>query len=290
MRSNACWFRRRRRGPAAAGTTFVALWSLLISASLAAGQDAPPPTACRVLADVLARARESGAVRRVEGLHPFTLVRRFQNDDGTPRGTAAFLMTYDVAVVDTAITVGVRVWDPGHPGPSVEISYVVSTRDGRLVRLTSDAGNQGTTARIEDGTLVIEKAGEEPVRQPWRDEIVPKVVLAFIGPMLHDQGLPTALDYRDLNPFGQVPKQEARLRLLRDDERPGALLAFGSFEGRSKPTTVVEVDEQQRVVSIVTESSLSPDGKHVTHLAESRRLSPEAFEKLRTSGESLDIR
>lgn len=273
----------------------LALWSLLISASVAAGQDAPPPTACRVLADVVARARESGALRRVEGLHPFTLVRRFKNDDGTPRGTAAFLMTYDVAVVETALTVAVRVWDPGHPGPSVEIRYDVSTRDGRLVRLTSDAGNQGTTARIDDGTLVIEKQGEEPVRQPWRDEVVPKVVLAFVGPMLHDQGLPTALEYRDLNPFGQVPKQEARLRLLRDEERPAPagdrpLLVFGSFEGRARPTTIVEVGADHRVVSIVTESSLSPDGKHVTHLAESRRLSPEAFERLRTSGESLDIR
>lgn len=265
--------------------------ALLLAASLAAaGQDAPPPSACRVLADVLARARESGALRRIEGLHPFTLVRRFKNDDGTPRGTAAFLMTYDVAVVETALTVAVRVWDPGHPGPSVEIRYDVSTRDGRLVRLTSDAGNQGTTARIDDGTLVIEKQGEEPVRQPWRDEVVPKVVLAFVGPMLHDQGLPAALEYRDLNPFGQVPKQEARLRLLRDDERPGSLLAFGSFEGRARPTTIVEVGEDQRVVSIVTESSLSPDGKHVTHLAESRRLSPEAFERLRGAGESLDIR
>lgn len=268
--------------------------ALLLSASLAAGQDAPPPTACRIFADVVARARESGALKRVEGLHPFTLVRRFKNDDGTPRGTAAFLMTYDVAVLQTAVTVGVRVWDPGHPGPSVEIRYDVSTRDGRMQRLTSDAGNQGTTARLDGAgggiTLVIEKQGEETVRQPWKDEIVPKVVLAFIGPMLHDQGLPTALDYRDLNPFGQVSKQEARLRVLRDDERPGSLLAFGSFEGRARPTTVVEVGEDQRVVSIVTESSLSPDGKHVTHLAESRRLSPEAFEKLRTAGESLDIR
>lgn len=263
----------------------------------AAAQEAP--SACRAFADVLARARASGAVKRVEGLHPFTLVRRFKNDDGTPRGTAAFLMTYDVAVLETAVTVAVRVWDPGHPGPSVEIRYDVSTRDGRLQRLTSDAGNQGTTARLDDAggalTLVIEKQGEEPVRQPWRDEVVPKVVLAFVGPMLHDQGLPTALDYRDLNPFGQVPKQEARLRVLRDDERPHhpdgtRLLAFGSFEGRPRPTTVVEVGEDHRVVSIVTESSLSPDGKHVTHLAESRRLSPEAFEKLRTAGESLDIR
>lgn len=267
------------------------LAGLLLLPVTAAAQEAP--SACKVFADVVARARQSGALRRVEGLHPFTLVRRFKNDDGTPRGTASFLMTYDVAVLETAVTVGVRVWDPGHPGPSVEIRYDVSTRDGRMQRLTSNAGNEGTTARLDDTggiTLVIEKAGQEPARQPWKDEIVPKVVLAFVGPMLHDQGLPAALDYRDLNPFGQVPKQEARLRLLREEERPGSLLAFGSFEGRARPTTVVEVGPDHRVVSIVTESSLSPDGKHVTHLAESRRLSPEAFEKLRTAGESLDIR
>lgn len=254
---------------------------------------------CEVFRDVVARARRSGALGRVLGQHPFTLVRRFSNDDGTPRGVAPFLMTYDVALVDTAdvLTVAVHVWDPSMRG-GVHIRYDVSTRDGRLVRLESDAGGQDTAAWLEPreagADLVVTISGEPTMRWDWQDAYFPKIVLAFVLPMLHDQGVPPALEYRDLNPFGQRARPATFRRAPAaggDGADGGPRLAFESLEGRPDPTTVVEVERASgQVVSIRTASAHSPDGRHVTHLAESQRLAPAEFERLRASGAPLDIR
>ena len=76
---------------------------------------------------------------------------------------------------------------------------------------------------------------------------------------------------------------------------PGApVRVFDSWEGRPRPTTTVHVaatgPDAGKVVSIRTESQLSPDGRHVMHLATSTRLDPVRFGRLTRGEEPLQSR
>lgn len=267
----------------------LALVVAVVSMNIPAG--AEEPTACAALADALARARASGGLERIVGLHPFVLERRYASDDGAPTGEHRFLMTYDVAVVETALTVGVRVFNPGER-LGVAIDYAVDPTDGRLLTLRSNAQGGETAADRAGDRLVVRAPGADEVRHPWTDAVLPKIVAAFVLPMLHEHGLPQLVRYRDVDPFGRLSRIYTLSSL---PTTPGApVRVFDSWEGRPRPVTTVHVaatgPDAGKVVLIRTESQLSPDGRHVVHLATGTRLDPDRFQRVLRREEPLEQR
>ncbi|MCO5171471.1 MAG: hypothetical protein M9894_34655 [Planctomycetes bacterium] len=254
----------------------LALVAWLALAGVAQAQDVAPVSsdaAADVFARVVARAREAGALERVVGLHPFIMTRHFRDDEGAPRFDRRFLMTYRIAVDDDALRLDVEVKPEGAPG-QVDIGYVVGL-DGRLRSMVAVTGER-VEAEVRDGALVVRLVDQgKTVEHPWDDRLLPKIVAAFVLPMLADQGLPEAWAFRDLNPFGQV----TRPLVLRPLGEAEGLRTFGTFEGRARETTRVQVSAEGLLVGIETESSVNAAGV-VTHLAASRRISPEEHDRL----------
>lgn len=257
----------------------LALAAGLALAGVAAAQDVAPVSsdaAADVFARVVARARETGALERVVGLHPFIMTRHFRDDDGAPRFERRFLMTYRIAVDADALRLDVVVQPEGAPG-QVDIGYVVGL-DGRMRSMVALTGER-VEAEVRDGTLVVRQVDQgKTVEHPWDDRLLPKIVAAFVLPMLADQGLPEAWTFRDLNPFGQVTRPIVMRPLGANDEVDG-VRTFGTFEGRARETTRVQVSVDGQLVGIETESSVNAAGV-VTHLAASRRITPEEHARL----------
>lgn len=248
----------------------------LTTLAQARAQDVAPVSsdaAADVFARVVARARETGALERVVGLHPFIMTRHFRDDDGAPRFERRFLMTYRIAVDDDALRLDVVVQPEGAPG-QVDIGYVVGL-DGRMRSMVALTGER-VEAEVRDGTLVVRQVDQgKTVEHPWDDRLLPKIVAAFVLPMLADQGLPEAWTFRDLNPFGQV----TRPIVMRPLGEVDGVRTFGTFEGRARETTRVQVSVDGQLVGIETESSVNAAGV-VTHLAASRRITPEEHARL----------
>ncbi len=255
----------------------------LPSLAVARGQEVAPvasESAVEVFARVVGRARETGAIERVLGLHPFVMTRHFFDDAGAPRFERRFLMTYELALDEAAqaLRLDVVVRPEGEQG-QVEIGYVVGL-DGRLRSMRAVTG-QTVTAEVREGTLVVKVLEEETtVEHAWDEAILPKIVGAFVLPMLADQGLPDAWAFRDLNPFGRLTRPIV-MRALGDE-------TWGTFEGRvfdgrPRETTRVQVAREGeaagRVARIETESEVNAQGV-VVHLAASPRLSREEYERL----------
>lgn len=261
--------------------------AILGLASSARAQGAAPVTsesAVDVFARVVGRARETGAIERVVGLHPFIMTRHFFDDAGSPRFERRFLMTYEVAIDDAegVLRLDVRVRPEAAPG-QVEIGYVVGL-DGRLRSMRAVTGAT-VTAEVRAGKLVVEAVDEgTTVEHAWDDAILPKIVGAFVLPMLADQGLPEAWSFRDLSPFGTL----TRPIVMRAAGEADGVATWETFEGRviageERAVTRVQVardgDLAGRLVRIETESQVNAQGV-VVHLAASPRITREEFEAL----------
>lgn len=266
------------------GTVALALVAL---APQARGQDVAPvasESAVEVFARVVGRARETGAIERVLGLHPFIMTRHVYDDAGATRFERRFLMTYELAIdeAQAALRLDVRVRPEGGPG-EVEIGYVVGL-DGRLRSMRAVTGST-VTAEVREGKLVVRVLEEgTTVEHAWDERLLPKIVGAFVLPMLADQGLPEAWTFRDLNPFGQVTRP-IEMRALGEVEGVATWATFEGrvFEGRPRATTRVQVGREGegagRVVRIETESEVNAQGV-VVHLAASPRIPREEYERL----------
>lgn len=256
-------------------------------ASVARAQDVAPvssESAVDVFARVVGRARETGAIERVLGLHPFIMTRHMFDEAGKPRFERRFLMTYELAIdeAEEALRLDVRVRPEGAPG-QVEIGYVVGL-DGRLRSMRAVTGSS-VTAEVRDGKLVIDFVDEgRKTQHAWDDGILPKIVGAFVLPMLADQGLPEAWTFRDLNPFGTL----TRPIVMRAAGEAEGVATWATFEGRviaGEPRAVTRVqvaragDLAGRMVRIETESEVDPKGM-VLHLAACPRISREEFDAL----------
>ncbi len=264
---------------------------VLMAAALAPSaraQDVAPVSseaAVDVFARVVARARETGAIERVLGLHPFIMTRHGYDDDGKPLSERRFLMTYELAIdeAEQQLRLGVRVRPEAFWG-QVEIDYVVGL-DGRLRSMRAVTGST-VTAEVREGKLVITAVDEgATVEHAWDDAILPKIVGAFVLPMLADQGLPEAWTFRDLNPFGTVTRP-----IVMRTQGEGGVATWATFEGRvfdgqPRPTTRVQVGGEDagegaaRVVRIETESEVNAKGV-VVHLAASPRIPRAEYERL----------
>lgn len=263
-----------------------ALAVVLAVAGVARAQDVAPvasESASALFARVVNEARRTGAIERVLGVHPLIMTRHFYDDAGVEQGHRRFLMTYDISLDEVAeeLRLEALVLPEGSTG-RVDIGYVVGF-DGRLRSMHSNAGNEELVGTVEDGTLTLSWPGIKKVTtHAWDDAILPKLVSAFVMPMLFDQGLPEVWSFRDLNPFGALTRPIEQRPLA----GPEGVRVVGTFEGRARETTRVHVrvggEAHGRLDRLETESEVNEKGA-VIHLAASERIAPEEFERLRPS-------
>jgi hypothetical protein len=249
--------------------------ALLGAAGVARADQAAAPA----LAAALRRAEETGALARVLGEHRFSLTRTLHTLEGKERGRTELDMVYRLSLADGVLTVAVDVRAPGAPS-GVAIVYSVVAATGRLRGLESSfPGGQAVSARLEGDRLRVRESapGAAPAEREEQvdpDALLPKVVGAFLLPMLHDQGLPERLPFRDLNPFGAVGGP-ATLRRAFATARE---VVFCTDEGGALPATTLRValdgPRAHQVVEFATvsESEKTPSGEdRVVHLARSVR-------------------
>lgn len=265
---------RRARCRSFLGTALLSTALGFLGGSARADEQAAP-----ALAAALRRAQESGALPRILGEHRFTLTRTLWDLERQPRGRTELEMLYRVSLAEGVLAVAVDVRSPGAPG-GVAFVYSADAATGRLQGLEARfPSGQEVSARLVGGTLrVTERApGDEPAtrQEPVDpDAVLPKVVGAFLLPMLHDQGLPARLPFRDLDPFGHLGRPAVFRRLL----ATGHELVFCTDEGGALPTTTLRVPLEgawaHRVVEFATvsEAGKTPQGEdRVLHLARSVR-------------------
>ena len=254
-----------------------ALLGLCLLATVRA--DEPAPTVTSALARALTQAEGSGALARVLGTHRFQLTRSLHTLEGAPRGQTVLDMVYEISLQAGLLVVAVDVRSPGDVS-GVSIRYEVEAREGRLLRLESSFGNgQKVSARLEGRTLRVTEQpfGGEPVTREEQVDpaaLCPKVVGAFILPMLHDQGLPPRLPFRDLDPFGRVGPPA----VLRRAFTSAGEVVFCTDEGGGFPGTTLRVPlrgphaGRVEVFETVSEQQKTPSGEdRVVHLARSVR-------------------
>ena len=219
-----------------------AVWAAV---GVARGQEVEEPAGGPVFAEVLARALESGAVARAEGVHCFSLVRHVWRDGGEQQ--FRWLVRYTVTVDREAEEV-------------VVVSEAQAEGYARGNRFTYHVGFDGDFLGLESafvhGEVTVEAAGQRLVarrdlrRSRLGDEdvyedterVLPKIVGVFVLPQWFDQGLPERHLFQDVTPFGQVTGP-LRLRRLEGEEADGleGCVTYGTDEGYSRPTTLVDV-------------------------------------------------
>lgn len=276
--------RRRDRSTGRVVALTLGLVGLCVDVGQARAQDVAPvasESAASLFERVVGEARRTGAIERVLGLHTLMMTRHFYDDEGVEQGHRRFLMTYDISIDEVAEELRLVVLVlPEKSTGRVDISYVVGL-DGRLRSARSNAGGK-LEARVDDGRLILSTANQQDaIEHAWSDEILPKLVSAFVMPMLFDQGLPEVWSFRDLNPFGDLTQPIVQRPLAASSE---TVRIVGTFEGRPRETTRVHValggEQHGLLMRIETESEVDSEGR-VTHLAVSERLAPEEYERLR---------
>ncbi len=234
-----------------------------------------------VLARVLTRARETGAIERVLGTHCFSFIRTFLDDDGSELGRMNLVMRYRIGLVPGAETLRVAVTvGPARDPSGVQITYEVGLDDGRIRFLESDFGHEPVRVVARGEELVGNRSDDD--RVPYAPDVSPKVVLAFVLPMLHDQGLPDRVAFRDLTPFGDVAHPIVLSRL--ESERPDEVV-YGTLEGWHDPSTTLRIDAKTGLLrAFVTNAETTRDPKTgkdtVTHVATSTRIPDAEYARL----------
>lgn len=263
----------------------------LAAAPPAPAQEGEPERrdACRILADAVARARESGAIERALGEHCFLLTRRYwtEGEEYSERWLNRYTVALDEAAGELVVVNWNRAESAGSPN---RFEYRSRLSDGRFQSLATRFGIGTVDVAVAGGEVVIARdlEGRESLpddeRQPDRDDLVPKLVGVFVLPHLHDQGLPDRFLFTDVTPYGQVA---GPLRLRRLPAAADSVVRFVTDEGSREPTTLVDVatggEDAGRIVRFVTRTFRGRGDGSERKVAEwdNQRIDPEEFARLR---------
>lgn len=205
----------------------------------------PRRFACDLAAEVLARARSSGALReRVLGAHRFLVSCERSGEGAAPAQDRHLLLAQveeDEEGGERLLRIELELLN--EPGNRHHLPFPAIGAKGRAVRVRwwigqdararrAEALSQGLVVswtREQERWVVLGREGQRsPVRAewPWHDDLLPEAFLALVLAPLHDQGLPPSTPFRLLEhkaPDGAATVR--RLRLVPGERQAGGAAA-----------------------------------------------------------------
>jgi hypothetical protein len=201
---------------------------LLVLASTAQAQEGRTPAACEALAQVLAQARDSGALERVTTEYGFEVRQELPPGTDAEAPRPGLILLRCEPTEDGGLRFHVRIGQPlndmlldmqaryllGRDGRLREFLLVAALRDAEGEVLETEG--EVLEGRVVEGALRVTRTRHQrpprTARHPWDDALVPQMLALFVLPRLYDQGLPERFTFRALD-FERPALHTSTLRL-----------------------------------------------------------------------------